>query len=175
MLIGLLLLAASAFLLHNNRELLAGRGVPLSMSREMRGIVAAQQGVVDVPDLFAIVLGASSLIVTAMSCSTTIWMYPLLRTRSCGRRPRWATAGRPSTTYTSCPSRTPDVPAAGRGFDLSVRAIAILPGASSARAGEHRAGRLERACGGSVERAGELGSQPPPRQLHHQMQLTSVA
>ncbi len=63
MLIGLLLLAASAFLLHNNRELLAGRGVPLSMSREMRGIVAAQQGVVDVPDLFAIVLGASSLIV----------------------------------------------------------------------------------------------------------------
>ena len=63
MLIGLLLLAASAFLLHNNRELLAGRGVPLSMSREMRGIVAAQQGVVEVPDLFAIVLGASSLIV----------------------------------------------------------------------------------------------------------------
>ena len=63
MLIGLLLLAASAFLLHNNRELLSGRGVPLSMSREMRGIVAAQQGVVDVPDLFAIVLGASSLIV----------------------------------------------------------------------------------------------------------------
>ena len=63
MLIGMLLLGASAFLLHNNRELLAGRGVPLSMSREMRGIVAAQPGVVGVPDLFAIVLGASSLIV----------------------------------------------------------------------------------------------------------------
>ena len=63
MLIGLLLLGASAFLLHSNRELLAGRGVPVSMSRSMRGVVAAQRGVVDVPDLFAVVLGPSSLIV----------------------------------------------------------------------------------------------------------------
>lgn len=63
MLIGLLLLGASAFLLHSNRELLAGRGVPVSMSSDMRTVVAAQQGVVDVPDLFAVVLGPSSLIV----------------------------------------------------------------------------------------------------------------
>ncbi len=62
-LIGLLLLGASAFLLHSNRELLAGRGVPVSMSRSMREVVAAQRGVVDVPDLFAVVLGPSSLIV----------------------------------------------------------------------------------------------------------------
>ena len=63
MLIGLLLLGASAFLLHSNRELLAGRGVPLSMVRDMREVVAAQHGVAGVPDLFAVVLGPSSLIV----------------------------------------------------------------------------------------------------------------
>ena len=63
MLIGLLLVGASAFLLHTNRELLSGRGVPLSTSRTMREIVAAQPGVVDVPDLFAFVVGPSSLIV----------------------------------------------------------------------------------------------------------------
>ncbi|HVP02090.1 MAG TPA: cation transporter [Solirubrobacteraceae bacterium] len=63
MLIGLLLLGASAFLLHTNRELLSGRGVPIWMLRDMRAIVAAQRGVVDVPDLFAVVVGPSSLIV----------------------------------------------------------------------------------------------------------------
>jgi cation diffusion facilitator family transporter len=62
-LIGLLLLSASAILLHTNRELLVGRGVPLLVLREMRGVVAAQPGVVDVPDLFAVVVGPSSLIV----------------------------------------------------------------------------------------------------------------
>ena len=63
MLIGLGLLGASAFLLHTNRELLSGRGVPLSMLRGMREVVAAQPGVEDVPDLFAVVVGPSSLIV----------------------------------------------------------------------------------------------------------------
>ena len=62
-LIGLLLLAGSAFLLRTNRELLSGRGVPLSMLRDMREVVATQDGVVDVPDLFAVVVGPSSLIV----------------------------------------------------------------------------------------------------------------
>jgi cation diffusion facilitator family transporter len=62
-LIGLLLLVASVLLLRTNRELLTGRGVSLSMQREMRDIVAAQKGVVDVPDLFAVVVGPSSLIV----------------------------------------------------------------------------------------------------------------
>ena len=62
-LIGLLLLAGSAFLLRTNRELLSGRGVPLSMLRDMREVVATQEGVVDVPDLFAVVVGPSSLIV----------------------------------------------------------------------------------------------------------------
>ena len=57
MLIGLMLLAASAFLLHRNRELLSGRGVPLPMLREMREVVVAQAGVVEVPDLFAVVVG----------------------------------------------------------------------------------------------------------------------
>ena len=62
-LIGLLLLVASVFLLRTNRELLSGRGVPLPMLREMCRIVAAQEGVVDVPELFAVVVGPSSLIV----------------------------------------------------------------------------------------------------------------
>jgi cation diffusion facilitator family transporter len=63
LLIGLLLLGASAFLLSTNRDLLSGRGVPLKMLREMREVVAAQPGVVDVPDLFAVVVGPSSVIV----------------------------------------------------------------------------------------------------------------
>jgi len=62
-LIGLLLLAGSVLLLRQNRELLTGRGVPLPMAREMRRVVAAQRDVVDVPDLFAVVVGPSSLIV----------------------------------------------------------------------------------------------------------------
>jgi cation diffusion facilitator family transporter len=62
-LIGVLLLLTSVFLLRTNRQLLSGRGVPLPMLREMRRIVAAQQGVIDVPDLFAVVIGPSSLIV----------------------------------------------------------------------------------------------------------------
>jgi cation diffusion facilitator family transporter len=62
-LIGLLLLVASVVLLRTNRELLTGRGVSLPMQREMRNIVKAQKGVVDVPDLFAVVVGPSSLIV----------------------------------------------------------------------------------------------------------------
>ena len=63
LLTGLLLLGASGFLLRTNRELLSGRGVPLSMLRGMREIVSAERGVLDVPDLFAVVVGPSSLIV----------------------------------------------------------------------------------------------------------------
>jgi divalent metal cation (Fe/Co/Zn/Cd) transporter len=62
-LIGPLLLVASVVLLRINRDLLSGRGVQPSMLREMSRIIAAQPGVVDVPDLFAIVVGPSSLIV----------------------------------------------------------------------------------------------------------------
>ena len=62
-LIGLLLLVASALLLATNRELLSGRGVPPFILDEMRTLVAAQPGVVDVQDLFAVVVGPSSWIV----------------------------------------------------------------------------------------------------------------
>ena len=62
-LIGVLLISASVLLLHTNRELLTGRGVPLSMEREMQRIVAMQDGVLEVPDLFASVVGPASLIV----------------------------------------------------------------------------------------------------------------
>jgi cation diffusion facilitator family transporter len=62
-LIGLLLLASSVLLLQTNRDLLSGRGVPPAMVRQMSRIVAEQDGVVGVPDLFALVIGPSSLIV----------------------------------------------------------------------------------------------------------------
>jgi len=62
-LIGLLLLLASVLLLRTNRDLLSGRGVPAPMLREMSQVIAEQAGVVDVPDLFAVVIGPSSLVV----------------------------------------------------------------------------------------------------------------
>jgi divalent metal cation (Fe/Co/Zn/Cd) transporter len=62
-LIGLLLLAASGILLHTNRELLTGRGLPAVEIARMRSVVGAQQGVLAVPDLFAVVVGPGALIV----------------------------------------------------------------------------------------------------------------
>jgi divalent metal cation (Fe/Co/Zn/Cd) transporter len=56
-LIGLVLL------LRTNRDLLSGRGVSPPMLREMSQVIAEQPGVVAVPDLFAIVVGPSSLVV----------------------------------------------------------------------------------------------------------------
>lgn len=61
--IGLLLLTTSALLFHMNRGLLSGQGLSLAVIREMRAIVAAQPGVIDVPDLFAIIVGPASLVV----------------------------------------------------------------------------------------------------------------
>jgi cation diffusion facilitator family transporter len=61
--IGLLLLAASVLLLQSNRDLLSGRGVPPAMVRDMACTIAAQPGVVEVQDLFAVVVGPASLIV----------------------------------------------------------------------------------------------------------------
>jgi cation diffusion facilitator family transporter len=61
--IGLVLLLASIVLLRANRALLSGRGVAISVLREMHSVVAAQPGIVAVPDLFAVVVGPSSLII----------------------------------------------------------------------------------------------------------------
>ena len=61
--IGLMLIATSAVLLRTNRDLLVGRGVPPSTLREMRAVIAGHRGVIDVPDLFAVVVGPSSLVV----------------------------------------------------------------------------------------------------------------
>ena len=62
-LIGLVLLATSAMLLHTSRELLTGRGVSLAVTERMILLVSKQAGVVGVPDIFAIVVGPASLIV----------------------------------------------------------------------------------------------------------------
>lgn len=63
-LIGLLLFAASAILLRTDRDLLLGRGFPPAVLRQLSDIVAAQPGVIAVTDLFAVVVGPSSLIVS---------------------------------------------------------------------------------------------------------------
>jgi cation diffusion facilitator family transporter len=62
-LIGLVLLATSVVLLHTNRELLTGRGLPPSEVSRMTQIVSGQPGVEAVPDLFAIVVGPGTVIV----------------------------------------------------------------------------------------------------------------
>jgi cation diffusion facilitator family transporter len=62
-LIGMVLLATSALLLHTSRELLTGRGVSPAVIERMRIVVAGQAGIIGVPDIFAIVVGPASLIV----------------------------------------------------------------------------------------------------------------
>jgi cation diffusion facilitator family transporter len=62
-LIGLMLVAASVFLVQINRDLIGGRGVAPTTLKEMRSVVASQPGVLDVPDLFAVVVGPASLVV----------------------------------------------------------------------------------------------------------------
>jgi len=62
-LIGLMLMAGSVMLLRTNRELLTGRGVTPSLLADMRRVVAGQHLVLAVPDIFAVVIGPSSLLV----------------------------------------------------------------------------------------------------------------
>jgi cation diffusion facilitator family transporter len=64
-LIGLTLLGTSVVLLHTNRELLTGRGVGPGQVEKMRQLVAAEAGIVEVADIFAIVVGPSTVIVDA--------------------------------------------------------------------------------------------------------------
>jgi cation diffusion facilitator family transporter len=62
-LIGLLLLLISVLLVRTNRELLTGRGLPPPMLAEIRQVIATQPGVLEVPDLFGVVVGPLSFIV----------------------------------------------------------------------------------------------------------------
>jgi cation diffusion facilitator family transporter len=64
-LIGLTLLGTSVVMLHTNRELLTGRGVGPGQVEKMRQLVAAEAGIVEVADIFAIVVGPSTVIVDA--------------------------------------------------------------------------------------------------------------
>lgn len=61
--IGVVLFVASGFLLQINRDLIGGRGVTPSTLRAMRSVVASQAGVVEVSDLFAVIVGPMSLVV----------------------------------------------------------------------------------------------------------------
>ena len=54
---------AAVALTQQNRSLLTGRGVDEELLTAMRGVVAAQTGVVDVPDLFAVVVGPVTTVV----------------------------------------------------------------------------------------------------------------
>jgi divalent metal cation (Fe/Co/Zn/Cd) transporter len=62
-LIGLALMAAAVALTQQNRSLLTGRGVHPGQLEAMRSVIAAQAGVVDVPDLLAVVVGPATLVV----------------------------------------------------------------------------------------------------------------
>ena len=62
-LIGLALMGAAAMLIQRNRDLLTGRGIAPEVLERMRRLIATQPGVVDVPDLFAVVVGPATLIV----------------------------------------------------------------------------------------------------------------
>ena len=62
-LIGLALMAAALALTQQNRAILTGRGIDPVWLERMRSVIQSHPGVVDVPDLFAIVIGPSTLIV----------------------------------------------------------------------------------------------------------------
>jgi cation diffusion facilitator family transporter len=62
-LIGIALMAAAVLLTKKNRELLTGPGIEPDELERMRSAIAAQSGVADVPDLFAIVVGPATLVV----------------------------------------------------------------------------------------------------------------
>jgi cation diffusion facilitator family transporter len=61
--IGGLLLVVSVLLLRSNQELLTGRGIPPHLLDAVRGVIASQPGVIDVPDVFGVVVGPQSFIV----------------------------------------------------------------------------------------------------------------
>jgi cation diffusion facilitator family transporter len=62
-LIGVALIGAAVALTQQNRSLLTGRGVDDELLAAMRDVIAAQRGVVDVPDLFAVVVGPEATVV----------------------------------------------------------------------------------------------------------------
>jgi cation diffusion facilitator family transporter len=62
-LIGIALIGAAIVLTQTNRSLLTGRGVHPQLLDRIQSVIAAQQGVLGVPDLFAVVVGPSTLIV----------------------------------------------------------------------------------------------------------------
>jgi len=62
-LIGIALIIAAVALTQQNRSLLTGRGVDEEVLAAMRGVISAQPGVVDVPDLFAVVIGPVTIVV----------------------------------------------------------------------------------------------------------------
>lgn len=62
-LIGLALIVAAVALTQQNRSLLTGRSIQPALVERMRELVIEQVGVVDVPDLFALVVGPRQVIV----------------------------------------------------------------------------------------------------------------
>ena len=54
---------AAVALTQQNRSFLTGRGVEADLLAAMRDVIASQPGVVDVPDLFAVVVGPVTAVV----------------------------------------------------------------------------------------------------------------
>ena len=62
-LIGIALIAAAVVLTQQDRSLLTGRGVRAKLLERTRTVIASQSGVLEVPDLLAVVIGPGTLIV----------------------------------------------------------------------------------------------------------------
>jgi cation diffusion facilitator family transporter len=62
-LIGIALMGAAVALTQQNRSLLTGRGLPPRRLEAMRSAIAAQAGVVDIPDLLGVVIGPAMVAV----------------------------------------------------------------------------------------------------------------
>jgi cation diffusion facilitator family transporter len=159
-LIGVALMVAAVAVTQQNRSLLTGRGVSPRMLERMRSVIASQSDIVDVPDLFAVVVGPSMLIVdgdvmfadgldvseveaglnTATQDLRRRW--PEIRyvylTPVSGKRPRGAHKAAPCAPLRSIPAASGTGQSAGR---ATVQGPTILGRRSRRRAGFPRAAR----------------------------------
>ena len=99
-LIGLALMATALTVRQQNRAQLTERGIDPATVERMRGVMAAQPGVVDVPDLFGIVVGPNMLVVDGDVTLADGWTYLRSKRRSIAQPNRRAGSGQTLATST---------------------------------------------------------------------------
>src|SRR5262249_28908101 len=141
-LIGLALMAAAVALTQLNRSLLTGRGVPPRVLTAMRSVIAAQAGVVDVPDLFAVVIGPAALAVggdvTFEDALTVPEVEAALSQMETELKTRWADVR--YVYLTAVAAERPDPDQAPQRLSPSSRcgSAAAAPGAQTGKRSSHR-------------------------------------